>query len=278
MEGFDLRAREATGSVDAMASFTNRVYALVRRVPRGRIISYGGVAAMLGRPRAARGVGHALSALPEGSDVPWWRVVNRDGAISMRGAGPEARIQRALLEAEGVVFDARGRAGWERFGWHSDEPAPKPVREAVSVVIRDRRSPSTVLQVRRPPDDEDLPDAWGLPAASRRGDESWEATVRRAGWEKLGVRLRVGRVIGEGTLERTDYVLHMRLYEASITGGRPAVPQAHPAVTQYTALAWARSARLRDSARRGSLCSRLLLAAESPAGGRRGSGRGAGAR
>ena len=97
--------------------FTKRVWQVVRRCPRGRIVSYGGVAAILGQPRAARGVGHALSALPQGSDVPWWRVVNRNGEISIRGSNHARHLQRALLEGEGVVFDRRGRADWKRFGW-----------------------------------------------------------------------------------------------------------------------------------------------------------------
>jgi methylated-DNA-protein-cysteine methyltransferase-like protein len=97
--------------------FTSRVYALVRRVPSGRAVSYGGGAAMLGSPRAARGVGTALNALPGDSDVPWWRVVNRNGEISIKGDPALAALQRKLLQREGVRFDARGRLDWERFGW-----------------------------------------------------------------------------------------------------------------------------------------------------------------
>lgn len=102
-----------------MLSFTDRVHRLVRRVPAGRVVSYGGIAAMLGQPRAARGVGHALNSLPEGTDVPWWRVVNRNGEISIRHHG--AALQRALLRREGVRFDRRGRIDWKRFGWSGDD-------------------------------------------------------------------------------------------------------------------------------------------------------------
>ena len=98
--------------------FTERVYALVRRVPRGRAVSYGGVAAILGSPRAARGVGTALSALPSDTAIPWWRVVNRNGEISIKGEPGAAALQRSLLEREGIRFDARGRLDWERFGWN----------------------------------------------------------------------------------------------------------------------------------------------------------------
>ena len=90
---------------------------MVRRVPRGQVASYGGIAALLGHPRAARGVGHALRALPEDSDVPWWRVVNRNGEISIRGVVHGRQLQRALLEAEGVEFSASGRIDWKQFGW-----------------------------------------------------------------------------------------------------------------------------------------------------------------
>ena len=98
-------------------SFAGRVYALVRRIPKGRAVSYGGVAAMLGSPRAARGVGTALGALGVDTEVPWWRVVNRNGEISIKGEPGLAALQRSLLQREGVRFDARGRIDWDRFGW-----------------------------------------------------------------------------------------------------------------------------------------------------------------
>lgn len=103
-----------------MSTFTTRVYRMVRRVPRGRVVSYGGIAALLGHPRAARGVGQALHGLPDDSDVPWWRVINRNGEISIRGVVHAARLQRALLESEGVEFSRRGRVDWKRFGWNAE--------------------------------------------------------------------------------------------------------------------------------------------------------------
>jgi methylated-DNA-protein-cysteine methyltransferase-like protein len=101
-------------------SFAERVYALVSRIPRGQVASYGGVAIMLGRPRSARGVGHALRVLPDDSDVPWWRVINARGEISARGPGNIERLQRKLLEREGVRFDASGRIDWQRWGWEGE--------------------------------------------------------------------------------------------------------------------------------------------------------------
>src|SRR5688572_11109750 len=95
-------------------SFAESVYALVARIPRGRAVSYGGIAAMLGAPRAARGVGTALGALPIDTQVPWWRVVNRNGEISIKGDPGLAALQRRLLTREGVRFDARDRIDWDR--------------------------------------------------------------------------------------------------------------------------------------------------------------------
>ncbi|MEO5510008.1 MAG: methylated-DNA--[protein]-cysteine S-methyltransferase [Longimicrobiales bacterium] len=100
--------------------FSTSVYRAVRAVPRGRIVSYGGVASLLGRPRAARGVGQALRALPDDSDVPWWRVVNRNAEISNRGTPHAHILQKKLLQTEGVRFNRAGRADWTKYGWDGD--------------------------------------------------------------------------------------------------------------------------------------------------------------
>ena len=133
------------------------------------------------------------------------------------------------------------------------------IKRSVSFVIRDAEEPDRVLAVKRPADDEDLPDAWGLPAGSLREGESWEDAMRRAGREKLGVELDIGDVIGEGTLERASYSLRMRLYEARVVAGMPLVPQPTPGVTQYAALAWQTGEAFRPAASAGSLCCRLFL-------------------
>ena len=93
------------------------VYRLVAKCPRGKVISYGGVAAKLGKPRAARAVGAALRDLPDGSKVPWWRVINSRGEISIRGVHADV-LQRELLLKEGVKFSKAGRIEWEKFGWN----------------------------------------------------------------------------------------------------------------------------------------------------------------
>ena len=86
-----------------------RIYAVVRRIPSGRVATYGQVARAAGLPRQARQVGYALHALPDDHDVPWHRVINAQGRISMRRAGPDSEDQqRFLLEREGVEFSLHG--------------------------------------------------------------------------------------------------------------------------------------------------------------------------
>ncbi len=101
-----------------MASATyERIYRVVRRIPRGRVATYGLVAHRAGLPGQARQVGYALHALPDDTAVPWHRVINARGAISLSGASDAARYQRWLLEGEGVRFDPSGRVDLARFGW-----------------------------------------------------------------------------------------------------------------------------------------------------------------
>ncbi len=102
----------------SLDDFYERIYTVVRRIPRGRVSTYGRVAELAGLPRHARLVGYALHALPEHSAVPWHRVVNARGAISTRRVGAGGDLpQRIRLEAEEVEFDARGRIPLERFAW-----------------------------------------------------------------------------------------------------------------------------------------------------------------
>lgn len=94
-----------------------RIYAVIKRVPRGRVATYGQVASLAGLAGHARQVGYALSALPEGSRVPWHRVINAKGEVSLRSERRVDTEQRCLLEAEGVRFDQRGRVSLARFQW-----------------------------------------------------------------------------------------------------------------------------------------------------------------
>ncbi len=135
----------------------------------------------------------------------------------------------------------------------------KPVKRSVAFAVFRPGRPEQVLAVQRPPDDEDLPHAWGLPAGSLRQGEDWGDALRRAGREKLGVELEAGPELNRGTLERAGYTLEMRLLEARIVTGEPVVPQPVAGVTQYRAWRWADPPVLEPAAARGSLCSRLFL-------------------
>jgi len=97
-----------------------RIWDVVRRVPPGRVVTYGQVASLAGMPRRARQVGYAMHSLPEGSDVPWQRVINSRGEVSPRSTPGWDDVQRRLLEAEGVRFDRAGRVDLERFRWEED--------------------------------------------------------------------------------------------------------------------------------------------------------------
>ena len=104
------------------ATFYDRVYEFVSRVPPGRVVTYGQVALELGAPAASRAVGYALHNLSGTEvDVPWWRVVNSGGGISMGSRGFAADIQRERLEGEGVRFDLEGRIRLREFRWVAQE-------------------------------------------------------------------------------------------------------------------------------------------------------------
>jgi methylated-DNA-protein-cysteine methyltransferase-like protein len=94
-----------------------RIHAAVRRIPRGLVATYGQIATLARIGPHPRVVGYALHALPDGSDVPWHRVVNAAGRVSLRSSPGADSLQRALLEREGVRFDARDRIDLERFRW-----------------------------------------------------------------------------------------------------------------------------------------------------------------
>ena len=99
----------------------DRIFAVVRRIPRGKVATYGQVARLAGIARHARQVGYALHSLPDGCDVPWHRVVNARGEISRRNASEHHLWQRILLEDEGVRFDARDRIELSEFRWTPGE-------------------------------------------------------------------------------------------------------------------------------------------------------------
>jgi methylated-DNA-protein-cysteine methyltransferase-like protein len=97
-----------------------RIYRAVRRIPRGRVATYGQIAELAGLEGHARQVGYALHALPSRSGVPWHRVINARGEISARSGSDWGELQRHLLEAEGVKFDTRDRIDLARFRWDEE--------------------------------------------------------------------------------------------------------------------------------------------------------------
>lgn len=94
------------------------IYKVVSQIPYGKVATYGYVAEQVGGC-SARMVGYALAALKRTSQhaVPWQRVINVQGKISIHGDGIGNALQRVLLEEEGVVFDSEGRVDFIRFGW-----------------------------------------------------------------------------------------------------------------------------------------------------------------
>ncbi len=94
------------------------IYAVVRRIPKGWVATYGQVAAMAGLPRRARLVGQVLQHLDPAIKIPWHRVVNAKGEVSytLSRNGGDA-LQQRLLEQEGIEFDDRNRFNLERFRW-----------------------------------------------------------------------------------------------------------------------------------------------------------------
>lgn len=112
-------SKKATGSRERAASKQSdapfaRVWSIVRKVPPGRVVTYGQLSLLIERRLTPMGVGWAIRAAPDGS-LPWHRVVNGRGGISTDGEHPG--LQRAMLEAEGVHFRADGTIDLERYAW-----------------------------------------------------------------------------------------------------------------------------------------------------------------
>jgi methylated-DNA-protein-cysteine methyltransferase-like protein len=93
------------------------IWSAVQQIPKGKVATYGDIAALAGLEGHARQVGYALHNLPGEAKVPWHRVVNAKGEISPRSAGDSHELQRLLLEAEGVEFDRAGRVELKKYRW-----------------------------------------------------------------------------------------------------------------------------------------------------------------
>ena len=133
----------------------------------------------------------------------------------------------------------------------------KPVKYAIALAIHNNYQ--EVFVVLRSKDEKTLPNVWGLPASMLKEKETFEDAVIRTGHDKLGVELKIIKLIGESEIERDDFILHMKEYEVKIVKGEPAVPQPVLGVTQYQAGKWSDQEILKEAAQKGSLCSRLYL-------------------
>lgn len=99
--------------------YRERVYELVRQIPRGRVMSYGNIAAVLGDGYTPRTVGYVMHGADDGK-VPWQRVINSQGKCSTGRMTIPVNLQQEMLEQEGVVFNANGRCDMKEFGWFPD--------------------------------------------------------------------------------------------------------------------------------------------------------------
>lgn len=109
---------------DKNESMYNRIYGIVRMIPSGKVTTYGQVSRMAGRC-SARNVGYAMSSVPFGSDIPWHRVINNKGMVSIRSDGGTCSAQRQLLEGEGILFDEKDQVNLSINGWEGPEPEMK---------------------------------------------------------------------------------------------------------------------------------------------------------
>jgi methylated-DNA-protein-cysteine methyltransferase related protein len=115
---------EPDRAVQESHGYRERVYEIVRRIPAGRVMTYGQIAEILGEGYTPRTVGFVMHAADE-ERTPWQRVINSQGACSTGRVVLPPDKQQRLLEAEGVVFDARGRCDLKRYRWTPEEAAAR---------------------------------------------------------------------------------------------------------------------------------------------------------
>lgn len=113
--------RTAAKTQSEPENFYEAVYKLVRKIPRGRLMTYGQIAVILGHPRAARAVGYALRAC-DGKNIPWQRVINAQGRISARAPIEGFLVQKVMLQSEGIRFDDTGTCDLKKYRWEPRNP------------------------------------------------------------------------------------------------------------------------------------------------------------
>jgi methylated-DNA-protein-cysteine methyltransferase-like protein len=118
------------GRPEDSPSYRERVYELVLRIPRGQVMSYGLVARVMGAGYDARAIGNIMHATPDdGRHIPWHRVINSQGGCSTAGLTLPPDLQQRLLEAEGVVFNEKGRCDLAKYLWTPPEYEAETDRE-----------------------------------------------------------------------------------------------------------------------------------------------------
>lgn len=136
----------------------------------------------------------------------------------------------------------------------------KPTKFAIAVVVRNPRNKSEVLAVLRPPNDDSLPNVWGLPAVVVKEGELPEESVKRLGVEKLATEIRAVSYVGIKQIEREEFELILMDIEAELVGGSPSVTLATTTGTKYVDQLWVSDyAIFKEAASKGSLCTRIFL-------------------
>lgn len=102
-------------------NFYEKVYEIVKKIPCGRVASYGQIAMMAGNPRASRAVGQALHHNPSQKEIPCHRVVNREGRLAPAFAFGGTDAQRQLLRCEGIAFDDDGYVDMKKYAWYGED-------------------------------------------------------------------------------------------------------------------------------------------------------------
>ena len=105
-------------------TYRERVYEIVRRIPAGKVMTYGQIALILGDGYTARTVGYCMHAADEG--VPWQRVINSQGKCSTGKMTMPVNLQQSILESEGVVFSGSGKCDLAMYQWHPEGYEPEP--------------------------------------------------------------------------------------------------------------------------------------------------------
>ena len=188
--------------------FFAAVHETVRRIPRGSVASYGQIAAMLGRPRAARFVGYAMRQCPP--DYPWHRVVREDGTVLHE-------LQRVRLIMEGVTFDERGRINVSRHRWSGEALSPVRVTVAAAIIENARHE---ILVCRRAKDSQ-MGGLWEFPGGKLENGETLKECVVRECMEELGVQIRVRDIFAETEYDYPERTIKFTFFKAAIVSGEP---------------------------------------------------------